>query len=324
MQLTLAHLSDVHLAPLRGLRPGHLNIKRGLGLANWLLKRRRIHLRWVVDALVADLGRQQVDHVIVSGDLANLGLPGEHEAALAWLQSLGSPAFVSVVPGNHDIYCRLWRDAGVERWRANMTSDAAGARYVEQADRGFPYVRLLGKLAIVGVNSAIPTRPFSAIGQVGAQQMQALAATLDRLGRDRFTRAVVIHHPPLPGQADGRRGLVDAALLEKVLTAHGAELVLHGHNHRDMHAVRNWPGGRIDVVGVASASTGRARTHEPPGLEPLGRYNLIRLDAAGPGGPIEIVSRGIALPGGEVMELARCTLGGAGLPEQVGRYAAPT
>src|SRR5262245_3464688 len=53
MPLILAHLSDVHLAPLQGLGPLHANPKRTLGLANWLLKRRKIHLRPVVDALLA-------------------------------------------------------------------------------------------------------------------------------------------------------------------------------------------------------------------------------------------------------------------------------
>lgn len=303
MPLTIAHLSDVHLAPLRGLGLRHANLKRGLGFANWLLKRRKVHLRGVIDALVADLATQNADHIIVSGDLTNLGLPGEHAAALDWLQALGPPDRVSVVPGNHDIYCRLWRDPGVERWRAYMTSNAAGAALVEGAVGGFPYVRMIGDLAIVGVNSAIPTKPFQAIGEVGAGQLDALARTLARLAKAQRRCIVVIHHPPLPGQADERRGLVDAAALERTLQAHGADLVLHGHNHRDMHAVRRSPGGRIDVVGIASASVGRIHAHEP-----LGRYNLIRLDPARRQTPIEIVSRGLDVPGGPVIEVGRRVL----------------
>ena len=254
MQLTIAHLSDIHLAPLCGLGLKDVNVKRALGLANWLIKRRKIHLRAAVDALVADLGQRQVDHVIVSGDLANLGLPGEHETALAWLTTLGTPSQISVVPGNHDIYCQLRHDRGVERWRPHMESDAAGSRYVEPAEGGFPYVRLLGRLAIVGVNSAIPTRPFSAIGRVGVPQMRALAATLERLGGDRFARVVVIHHPPLPGQADERRGLIDAVEVEQVLLSHGAELVLHGHNHRALFNTLKTKSGLADIIGVPSAS----------------------------------------------------------------------
>lgn len=298
--LTIAHLSDVHLSPVHGIGPRHVNVKRALGLANWLLKRRKVHLRAVVDALVADLALQKVDHIIVSGDLTNLGLPGEHAAALAWLRGLGPPERVSVVPGNHDIYCRLWRDPGVERWRAYMSSDAGGVRHVDGPVQGFPFVRMIGGLAVVGINSAVPTRPFMAIGEVGEAQLAALARTLARLGAEGLRRIVVVHHPPLPGQADERRGLRDAARLEETLLAHGADLVLHGHNHRDMHAVRHGPHGRIDVVGIASASIGRGYKEEP-----LGRYNLISLDPIRPGGEINIVSRGISAEGGAVAEVGR-------------------
>jgi 3',5'-cyclic AMP phosphodiesterase CpdA len=303
MQLTIAHLSDIHLAPISGLGLTHVNIKRALGFANWMMKRRNVHLRSAIDALVGDLALQNVDHIIVSGDLSNLGLPGEHKAALTWLEALGPPKRVSVVPGNHDIYCRLWRDAGVERWRSYMRSDTAGSRIVQTAPGGFPFVRMLGQLAVVGVCSAIPTRPFMAIGRIGEAQLAALGETLGRLAARGHRRVVVVHHPPLPGQADARRGLVDAAQLEAVLVAHGADLVLHGHNHIDMHAERSWKGGTMHVLGIASASIGRGYKEEP-----LARYNLIRLDAARTGGPIEIVSRGLVSAEGPVGEVGRRTL----------------
>ena len=59
---------------------------------------------------------------------------------------------------------------------------------------------------------------------------------------------------------------------------HGAELVLHGHNHRDSHVDFAFAHGHIPVVGLASSSAGRAHKSEP-----LGRYNLVcigRLDGA--------------------------------------------
>ena len=311
MPLTIAHLSDVHLAPVRGLGLRHMNVKRGLGFANWSLKRRKVHLRSVVDQMTADLARQRPDHIIVSGDLTNLGLPGEHQAARDWLATVGPPAGVSVVPGNHDIYCPLRRDPGVERWRDYMASDSGGAAFATAVERGFPYVRLIGggqaKVALVGLVSAVPTAPFSAIGRLGAAQLGALPRLLDRLAEAGFFRLVVIHHPPLAGQADARRGLVDARQLEEVLTRHGAELVVHGHNHVDMAADRAWPGGTVRVVGVASASVGRAYKHEP-----LGRYNLYRIGGSGPGSgggrTIEVVTRGLIAEDGPVRELSRRTL----------------
>jgi hypothetical protein len=113
---------------------------------------------------------------------------------------------------------------------------------------------------------------------------------------------VLIHHPPLPGQAKRYRGLEDAAALEAVLARHGAELVIHGHNHHNMLAwCATSAGGKVPVVGAPSA----ALAH-PYKREPLARYNLYRI--AGPPWTIELVGRGLERPGGPVVELERRSL----------------
>ena len=115
--ITLAQLSDVHLAPLRGLALRHLNVKRGLGLSQLAPRPpagsppRRPRSA----SVVADMLAHRPDHIAVTGDLINLGLPAEFEAARAWLQGLGAPDKVTVIPGNHDIYTHLGDDPGVER-----------------------------------------------------------------------------------------------------------------------------------------------------------------------------------------------------------------
>ncbi len=124
---------------------------------------------------------------------------------------------------------------------------------------------------------------------------------LDRLGAAGLFRLVLIHHPPLPGQASRSRGLIDAEALEAVLQRHGAELVVHGHNHRNMLAWRPSGSGMLPVVGAPSASLGRLHGHEP-----LARYNLFRIDPAA--GAIELVGRGLAEPGGGVVEIERRSL----------------
>jgi 3',5'-cyclic AMP phosphodiesterase CpdA len=138
-------------------------------------------------------------------------------------------------------------------------------------------------------------------GRVGRDQLTALAATLERLAEADLFRVVLIHHPPLPGQASRARGLIDAAGFGAVLARHGAELVLHGHNHRSMVAWGTGPAGRFPVVGAPSASMGRRHRHES-----LGRYNLYRV---GPGqNSIAMMGRGLAEPGGAVVELERRVL----------------
>jgi 3',5'-cyclic AMP phosphodiesterase CpdA len=298
MTTTIAHLTDVHLGPVAGFRPRYWNPKRGIGYINWVRKRRYDHRREVLDRIVADMAEQRPDHIAVTGDLANIGLPQEHIGALAWLKCLGAPERVTVVPGNHDIYSRLGRDPGTRRWEAYMTSDAAGHAFAGSNADEPPFVRVIGSVALIGVNSAVPTPPMVAWGKVGSAQLARLAGILERLqGRGLF-RLVLIHHPPLPGQASRSRGLIDAEAVEQVLQRHGAELVVHGHNHRNMLAWRPSGSGMVPVVGAPSASLGQPHRHEP-----LARYNLFRINTEA--GAIELVGRGLAEPEGRVVEIER-------------------
>src|SRR6201995_3507628 len=100
----LAHLSDPHLPPLPRARLSELAGKRALGYLNWTRNRRKYYRREVLDALVRDLLAQSPDHITVTGDLVNLALPSEFAPAQQWLQSVGAPESVTIVPGNHDAY----------------------------------------------------------------------------------------------------------------------------------------------------------------------------------------------------------------------------
>jgi 3',5'-cyclic AMP phosphodiesterase CpdA len=311
MSHTVAHLTDVHLGPVAGFGPRYWNLKRGLGYLNWMRKRRHDHQRAALDRIVADLVAHRPDHIAVTGDLVNIGLPQEHINALAWLRALGPPEQVTVVPGNHDTYVRMGRDPGARRWAAYMTSNAEGLAFTPGAAGGLPFVRVVGDVALVGVDSAVPTPPLLAWGRVGRTQLARLEEILERLRGAGLFRLVLIHHPPLRGQADAARGLRDAAEFEAVLERSGAELVIHGHNHRNMLAwLPRTSGGdavpprRTAIVGAPSASLARAH-----GREALARYNLYRIarrsDFAPSGWSAELLGRGLAEPDGPVVELER-------------------
>jgi 3',5'-cyclic AMP phosphodiesterase CpdA len=315
--LTIAHLSDVHLPPIAGFTPRHWSVKRALGYVNWLRERRPYFDRAVLERIVADIRAANPDHIAVTGDLVNIGLPKEHINALAWLERLGPPQRVSVVPGNHDIYQRLWSDPGIARWTRYMSSEGAshglcdGASPARASDGGvadrgpppseeprFPFLRRIGPLAVIGVNSAVPTLPLIASGRVGPAQRARLAALLEALGREGVFRLVLIHHPPLPGQATRFRGLEDAPQIAELLVACGAELVIHGHNHDSTLAWCGSGSRRVPVVGVPAAALARAR-----GNTPLARHNLYRIK--GPPWQIELIGRGLAEPDGGIVEIER-------------------
>ena len=302
MALTIAHLSDVHLGPIRGFTPRYWNLKRLTGYWNWRSRRRSHHQRSVTDRLVADMQAQAPDHIVVTGDLANIGLPQEHADALTWLTSLGPPDRVSVIPGNHDIYARQ-RQPSTRLWTAYMSSNARGKLHLSATPGGpaaaFPFVRLLHDVALIGLNSAVPTPPLIASGQLGKAQLQELAHVLDSTRRAGLFRLVLIHHPPLPGQTSPTRALKDAAALQSVLHAHGAELVAHGHNHRNTLLLQpSASGAPIPIVGVASASLAVHHRHEP-----LARYNLYRIE--GPPWRVELVGRALCAADGGIGEIER-------------------
>jgi 3',5'-cyclic AMP phosphodiesterase CpdA len=279
--LRIAHLTDLHATPARADLAALLG-KRFFGWLSWQLRRRYAHQERVLEALLADLHAQAPDQIVVTGDLTNVAGEEEFPAARAWLERLGPPARVSLVPGNHDAYVPVPAERGVALWSDYIDSDGLGAR----SPGGFPTLRVRGRLAMVGLCSAVPTPLFQAGGRVGAAQLERLEGLLARLGRDGLFRIVLIHHPPEAGVVSRRRELRDAAALRAVLARVGADLVLHGHTHRMRVGSLPGPAGPIPVVGARSASDvglrpeKRAQYHlyevEPYEVEPyeVGPYEV--------------------------------------------------
>ncbi|WP_213774113.1 metallophosphoesterase [Bradyrhizobium sp. dw_78] len=276
---TLAHLSDPHLPPLPAVRLRDLMGKRAFGYLNWTRNRHKYQRRDVLDALVSDLHAQTPDHIAVTGDFVNLALDAEFEPARAWLESVGPPDRVTIVPGNHDAYVRATQHRIAEAWGSYFASDDA-------PDGGaFPFLRRRGPLALVGVSSAVPTPPLMATGWLGRTQLNALDRLLSRLAAESFFRVLLIHHP-LRSDAPAKR-LTDAADLLALLQRHGVELVLHGHDHVHSTIWIDGPNGAIPAVGVPSAS---ALAH---GHYPAAAYNLFSIMRDGDAWRCEQTVRGL-------------------------------
>ena len=187
---TLAHLSDPHLPPLPAARLRDLAGKRALGYLNWTRNRHKYHRREVLDALVADMQAQRPDHIAVTGDLVNLALEAEFTPAQAWLESVGTPQRVTVVPGNHDAYVRATRHHFADTFEKYLSCDVA-----EADGTPFPFVRRRGPLALIGVSSAVPTLPLMATGRLGRAQLDALDRHLAQMSADEAFRVLLVHHP---------------------------------------------------------------------------------------------------------------------------------
>ena len=289
MSFILAHLSDAHIGPIPRPNFSQLLNKRLTGYMNWLYKRANQHAMSVLIDIVDDLKSQGPDHILMTGDIVNIGLPAELQIAEEWLLSLGSPNLVSFTPGNHDAYV-----AGVTKL---IEDNFAPWTTTDETVPGFPYLRRRDKLALIGLNSGVPTAPFVASGRLGPQQLERLSEQLARMKQEGLIRVIFLHHPPNVGGASLLRGLEDAVAFEEVIERQGAELILHGHNHRPSVAYIRGPSKAVPVVGVASASA------RQEGHRPSASYHIYRFSHVDKELKINVLRRGLNNKG-EITELA--------------------
>src|SRR5208282_310367 len=288
----LAHLSDLHLASRPRLK--ELAGKRGLGFINWHRGRKYIHRSEVIDALTRDLKACAPDHIAVTGDLINFSAAAEYLRARAWLNGLGPPSDVTVIPGNHDIYVPEAAQWPIKYWGEYMRGD-------DGADNStFPFLRRRGVVALIALSSALPTAPFLATGCLGEQQLIRFAAALEET--QSLFRVVLIHHPPMSPPSRYLRRLTDGAEFCRVLAAKGAELVLHGHDHCHSLIWLDGPRQAIPAVGVPSASARASHRGED-----AAGYNLFHIEGDTGGWRCEMIARQCGTDGG-VREVKRQTL----------------
>jgi 3',5'-cyclic AMP phosphodiesterase CpdA len=287
----LAQLTDLHMA-LRP-RPSELASKRVLGFVNWQRKRKFVHRPEVLDAITRDVKQQTTDHIAVTGDLVNLSLPAEYKRARTWLEALGTPHDVTVIPGNHDVYVRAAVPSPAGYWGDYMRGD--------DGSEGFPFVRRRANVVLIALSTGVPTGPFMATGRLGQQQLSGFAQALN--ATHGLFRVVLIHHPPLTPPRRSMRRLIDAADLRSVLAEHGAELLIHGHDHERAVIRLDGPSGtKIPAVGAPSASA-----RAPHGHENAGGYNIYRIDGGAAAWHCEMIARERGLDG-TVREIGRQTL----------------
>ncbi len=264
--MRLAHASDLHALSLENTGILPFFGKRLAGMVNLHLHRKEKHPRAILDALFEDLDAQKLDEIAITGDLTNLALESEFRLARRLLDQLelGS-RHVTVVPGNHDVYTldALLRRPFHQHLHPYATSDSG--------DDSFPFVRVRDPIALIGLSTARPSPVPFASGSLGKRQLARLEERLEELGRRGLFRIVLLHHPPVNNRHSVLRGLRDRSGFAGVLARVGAELVLHGHEHRDLDDRLDGPNGPIPVSGVGSA------TYADPRADRRARYHIYDL-----------------------------------------------
>jgi 3',5'-cyclic AMP phosphodiesterase CpdA len=279
--MRIAHLSDPHILDLTGVERSRLLLnKRFTGYVNIKLHRGSVHKRQVVEAMMDDIRTQKVDHVVITGDITNLALEPEFELAKAVFERVGfHPEQVSIVPGNHDVYTR-----GAERsqrfvqfFSKNISSDLT-VKDDAHPSGPFPFVRIRGEAAIIGLSTAVARLPLLASGHAGKKQLDALVEILEHPEVSKRTPVLLTHHPLVnpPGYvATWTHGLMEATRIRKILQKHRHTVVLHGHLHDRAHRVLERGGSTVHHLGATSASL----LHRSP--DRVAGYNVYDIGAEG-------------------------------------------
>jgi 3',5'-cyclic AMP phosphodiesterase CpdA len=287
--MRLAHFSDLHLLSLEGARILDFANKRWIGGLNLLTNRGRHYHTKIFEAMIEDLNRQRVDHILVTGDITNLALDEEFRFARELFDRLDySTDDITVIPGNHDAYVQAGARYFAEHFAPFFTSDEEFGR-----EASWPLVRRRGPLSIVGLSTSLQTPWFTAYGVIGEEQLDACADLLGRAELDGSLRLLAIHHCPVGNKSKSRiRGLRDRHKLWSLLKEVGSELILHGHEHQDLVGALDGPEAPIPVRGIPSG------TYEagPSTADRRARYRIYEIsDGCAESGRPEVIGETLRL-----------------------------
>ncbi|MBA3464719.1 MAG: metallophosphoesterase [Deltaproteobacteria bacterium] len=278
--MRLAHCSDLHLLSHDGARWLELANKRWIGAMNLLSSRSRHYHVAAFETMVEDMNALGIEHVLCTGDVTNLALRREFEFARGKFDKLSNgPLDVTVIPGNHDAYVAEGVPLFSEMFGDFATPDPGWEwsddhRHDADDILHWPIVRVRGDVALIGLSTSRATPWFTAYGKVGHGQLARLGKVLSDPRLAGKVRVIAVHHPPAGKRATSRiRGLRDHKEFAHVIAQHGAELIVHGHEHVDLVESLAGPDGKhVPVRGIASGTY----FHNKP--ERIARYRIYEID----------------------------------------------
>jgi 3',5'-cyclic AMP phosphodiesterase CpdA len=240
---TFAHLSDLHLSA----------------------EHKRHNLRRA-DRLLSFIKALEVDHIVMTGDLAADARSKDFEVARRLFKSYGllDPEKLSVIPGNHDIYGGVHTAEDiltfprrvketeypekVEEFREYFRETFSRALFASPT-HPFPYAKEFGDVALIGVNSVARhsrvNNPLGSNGEVDDGQFRRLRLLLEAPPLQGKRKIVMIHHHfrKIASTQAGAVNSVWAAIerrtmkmrgkkrLFEIFREHNVDIVLHGHVH---------------------------------------------------------------------------------------------
>jgi 3',5'-cyclic AMP phosphodiesterase CpdA len=223
--------------------------KRLSGFLSWTFRRQLVYQRSILDRLTEAIAAEAPDHLILSGDLVQIGLEEEIDQVRSWLADLAPAKQVFFVPGNHDVYARDSWAAVRRHWQFVLPGPVQDKP--DSPTVSYPFTRDMGNVRLIGASSACVTPVFSSRGAMGQEQINRLDALLTEARNQGFMPCLVIHHPPLPGMSPWMKALKERRLLQALIAVQQPAIVWCGHQHSNIEVIE----GASRVFCTASASS---------------------------------------------------------------------
>ena len=222
----LAHLSDLHLLEER------YHQRKGID---------RFRLSYLSAAVPLDpaeryrnaelaLGQARsagADHVMLTGDLTEDGLPAQYDLLRGLLSDSGfTPDQVTLVPGNHDTY------SGPTAWNSAL----AGLLRAYRATSATDAVTVLDDAVLSPISTAIESQSFMiSVGAIKQRDVESAAKLAADPVCKRRTTVLAMPPPPLGLSnpvVNAIDGLHRSKPMRDLLTENASLRVVHGHIHQ--------------------------------------------------------------------------------------------
>lgn len=166
-------------------------------------------------------------HVVVSGDLTEIGAPGEFETlAETLLDSRISPDRITLVPGNHDLY------SSADGWRWALAGPLAP--FAKTSARHPGQSLDIGGATLLPIDATFHQPVTRSAGVIDTANLEAIERFALDPALARRPLVIVQHHPPFVRKTSAWHwidGLIGAVRMMSLLERFRHMFVLHGHLH---------------------------------------------------------------------------------------------
>jgi 3',5'-cyclic AMP phosphodiesterase CpdA len=261
--MKIAHISDLHLSKIT-LSPSQFFSKRWLGNINLIFFRKKTFKTTQLYLLPKIFKKENVDYIMVSGDLSSTSLKEEFESGKEFFESINIKTLF--VPGNHDHYTKK---AHTEKRFYEYFTNKKGKTEIEKKfslkEDGVEAIHLKRNWWYIGLDTALATHLISSKGLFSKKIEKNLKTLLKIIPSNDFI--IIVNHFPFSRIEAPRRTLKRCTFLEKIIKKHkNIKFFMHGHTHR--HSIEDLREKNLPII----LDSGSASHNS------IGRWNLLEIE----------------------------------------------